>query len=237
LRFDSPVRRQASGLLETGVTEAQSSCQLYAVIEAGEAAPERLAAALGAADIASILIVPAAGQALDAAVARPLVEMARKAGAAALVAGDARLARTLGADGVHLGGVKHLAGAYEEARDILGKGGLVGIDPGISRHDAMTLAEAGADYVAFGAPAHLKDRDKARERREELIAWWAEIFQVPCVAFDVETVQEAEALWQAGADFIAVTLPAGQSSAAARELIASVAAMIRVSETASRGAA
>ena len=74
-------------------------CQLYVVIEAGDAAPERLAAAFGAADLASVLIVPPAGRPLDAAAARPLIEAAQRRGAAALVATDARLARSLGADG------------------------------------------------------------------------------------------------------------------------------------------
>ena len=208
-------------------------CQLYVVIEAGDAAPERLAAAFGAADLASVLIVPPAGRPLDAAAARPLIEVAQRRGAAALVATDARLARSLGADGVHLGSPADPGDAYQAARGILGPSGVIGVDPGISRHDAMTLAEAGADYIAFGAPAYLKDRDKARTRRDELVAWWAEIFQVPCVAFDVETAQEADALAAAGVDFVAVTLPAGQSAAAARDLVAAIAAAIGARETAS----
>ena len=208
-------------------------CQLYVVIEAGDAAPERLAAAFGAADLASVLIVPPTGRPLDAAAARPLIEVAQRRGAAALVATDARLARSLGADGVHLGSPADPGDAYQAARAILGPSGVIGVDPGISRHDAMTLAEAGADYIAFGAPAHLKDRDKARTRRDELVAWWAEIFQVPCVAFDVETAQEADALAAAGVDFVAVTLPAGQSAAAARDLVAAIAAAIGARETAS----
>ena len=177
--------------------------------------------------------MPPAGRPLDAAAARPLIEVAQRRGAAALVATDARLARSLGADGVHLGSPADPGDSYQAARAILGPSGVIGVDPGISRHDAMTLAETGADYIAFGAPAHLKDRDKARTRRDELVAWWAEIFQVPCVAFDVETAQEADALAAAGVDFVAVTLPAGQSAAAARDLVAAIAAAIGARETAS----
>ena len=221
------------GSREKGVPDAETGCQLYVAIEAGDAASERLAAALAAADLASVLIVPPAGRALEAATARPLVELARRRRAAALIAADAPLARRLGADGVHLGSSADPDGAYQAARAILGASGVVGIDAGISRHDAMTMAEAGADYVAFGAPAHLKDRDKARARRDELVAWWADIFQVPCVAFDVETAEEAEALAGVGADFVGLTLPAGQSPAAARDLLAAVAAAIGARETAS----
>jgi thiamine-phosphate pyrophosphorylase len=210
------------------VAQAETATQLYAVVEAGKAALDRLTAALSAAEFASMLILPPAGGALDADAARPLVETAQGKDVAALIADDPQLARTLRADGVHLSSAKDLADAYTHARGILGRVGIVGVDPGISRHDAMTLAEDGADYLAFGAPVHLNDRDKARIRRDELVAWWAEIFQAPCVAFDVETPEEAEALSRAGADFIAIRLPVGATPAATRELVAGIAAALGV---------
>jgi thiamine-phosphate pyrophosphorylase len=75
----------------------------------------------------------------------------------------------------------------------------------------MTLGEAGADYVGFGIPALVEDRETARERRLELVAWWSEIFEVPCVAFDVEADEDAGLLAQAGADFVALRVPATAS--------------------------
>jgi thiamine-phosphate pyrophosphorylase len=212
--------------------EAERASQLYAVLEAGEGARARLEAALGAAPIASVLIVPVPEATLEARAAKALIEMAQSANAAALLLGDAQLARTLRADGVHLDVGKNLADAYEQARGILGNRGVVGVDVGISRHDAMTLAEAGADYIAFGAPSHLKDRDKGRARRDELVAWWAEIFEVPCVAFDVETREEAEVLSRAGADFIGVRLPAGAAPAATSDFVAAIDAVLSLSEAA-----
>jgi thiamine-phosphate pyrophosphorylase len=224
--------RQRIGREGTGVTEDETATQLYAVVEAGEAALDRLMAALAAAEIASVLIAPSPGGTLDAAAARPLVLAAQRQGVAALIADDAQLARTLRADGVHLGTTRDLAAAYEKARSIVGQGGLVGVDAGISRHDAMTVAEEGADYVAFGAPAYLKDRDKARDRRDELIGWWAEIFQAPCVALDVETPEEAETLCRVRADFIGVRLPAGTTPAGTRELVAAIVAALGASASA-----
>jgi thiamine-phosphate pyrophosphorylase len=211
--------------------EAGRVAQLYIIVEVDEGAHERVEAALGTAGIACLLLAPPAGSALAADRLKPLVEAVQARQVAALIADDIELARAVGADGVHLG-PGNLEEAYERARSVLGDRAIVGVDAGISKHDAMTSAEAGADYIAFGAPARLKDRDKARVRRDELVAWWGEIFEVPCVALDVETRGEAEALVGAGADFIAVRLAAGESPGAARELLTDVTAALAVAEAA-----
>ncbi len=208
------------------MTKAPTGCRLYAVLEAGEAAGERLAAALAAVDLAAVLIAPAAGDRLQAAEAKLLVDRARRAEVSALVLDDAGLACAVGADGVHLGAQSDPEAAYASARQAVGGGRVVGASAGISRHAAMVLAEAGADYIGFGAPAHLGDRHKARLRREELIAWWAPIFEVPCVAFDVETPEEAHELAAAGADFVAVALPAALAPEAAAGLLRGAAQAI-----------
>jgi thiamine-phosphate pyrophosphorylase len=216
----------ANGPSGNGVAQDEAATRLCAVIEAGEAALGHLAAALAAAELACVLIAPVPGAGLEVHAAGPLVAAAQKRNTAALIAENAELARALRADGVHLSVAKTGSSGYGVARSLVGRGGIVGVDAGISRHDAMTVAEDGADYVAFGAPAHLKDRAKARVRRDELVAWWAEIFAAPCIALDVETPEEAAALARAGADFVGVRLPCAAPAAATRELVGAVAAAL-----------
>ena len=200
--------------------EVQS--RLYVCAVAG-ADPQQVAAHLDAAGAATLLIAAREGGALTAAEARPLVELAQKKDIAALIEGDAQLARTLRADGVHLPWSKDIAARYVEAREILGTRYIVGVDVGRSRHDAMSLAEDGADYIAFGIPPHVEDRASAAERRLELIFWWSEIFEVPCVAFDVDTAEDASALAAAGADFVAVRLDVDLPSADYAKIASAIA--------------
>jgi len=200
--------------------EARS--RLYVVVSAGDD-PSRVAPLLEAAGAATLLIAARHDAPLTADTVRPLVELAQKRDVAALVANDAQLARTLRADGVHLEWSKDIAARYAEAREILGNRYIVGVDAGRSRHEAMSLAEAGADYIAFGIPPHVEDRAAAGERRRELVAWWSEIFEIPCVAFDVETPEEAIALAAAGADFVAMAGDAIAAPDAAAGLAKAVA--------------
>lgn len=66
---------------------------------------------------------------------------------------------------------------YDHARKLLGSDKIIGALAGISRHMAMDLAEAGADYVAFHQ-ARLKPHE------EPIIQWWSSLFEVPCIAAD-----------------------------------------------------
>ena len=95
----------------------------------------------------------------------------------------------------------------------------------------MTLGEAGADYVGFSFPETSADRDAAVTQQLELISWWAEIFEVPCVAFDVATIEEARAVAAAGADFIAIRVAGGVSPANVRERVAAFGEAVATAHT------
>jgi thiamine-phosphate diphosphorylase len=81
---------------------------------------------------------------------------------------------------------------------------IVGVTCHDSRHLAMDAGEAGADYVAFGA--FFPTGTKATEHRAEIdiLQWWAEIFEVPCVAIGGITPANCGPLVAAGVDFLAV---------------------------------
>jgi len=184
-------------------TEATKLCL---VIEAGASASACLAAAIEAVDISVVILSGTPAQPLTAEAALPLIEIGQSRDVTVLIADDARLARTLRADGVHLSPSDAIQPDYETAREIVGTRFVVGAHAGKSRHDAMSLGEADADYIAFGAPAFVKDRDAALQRRYDMVSWWAEIFQIPCMAMDVATPEQADELASAGADFIAVPI-------------------------------
>jgi thiamine-phosphate pyrophosphorylase len=112
------------------------------------------------------------------------------------------LAHALGADGVHIG---QDDAPYAEARAIMGRNAIVGVTCHDSRHLAIEAAEAGADYVAFGAFYPTTTKEPKTRAEPELLRWWSEMMVVPCVAIGGITVANAKPLIDAGADFIAVS--------------------------------
>jgi thiamine-phosphate pyrophosphorylase len=127
--------------------------------------------------------------------------IAQKAGVAFIVNDRPDLAKKLGADGVHVG---QEDAPYAQARALLGPNAIVGVTCHDSRHLAMEAAEAGADYVAFGAFYPTATKAAKSHADPEILTWWQDIMQVPCVAIGGITVENGGALVEAGADFLAV---------------------------------
>lgn len=158
-----------------------------------------LESALGADDIAAVLLrLTPGGESELVGRVKLLAPVVQRAGAALVLDGNADLVGRGGADGAHLTGINALQGAIERLKPerIAGAGGLT------TRHDAMLAAEAGADYVLFGEPDFGNERP-GLGAIEDRIAWWAEVFEPPCVGYATSLV-EVGALAAAGADFVAV---------------------------------
>ncbi len=130
-----------------------------------------------------------------------LMPIAQRAGVAFIVNDRPDLAKKLGADGVHVG---QEDASCAEARALLGPDAIVGVTCHDSRHLAIEAAEAGADYVAFGAFFPTSTKEAKTRAEPELLSWWQEMMQSPCVAIGGITVENGGPLVQAGADFLAV---------------------------------
>jgi thiamine-phosphate pyrophosphorylase len=117
---------------------------------------------------------------------------------------------------------------YAEARRLMGKEKMVGVTCHDSRHLAMEAAEAGADYVAFGAFFPTTTKDAATRAEPEILSIWQETMEVPCVAIGGIAAANARGLAKAGADFLAVSAGvwahAGGPEAAVKALNAEIAA-------------
>ncbi len=111
------------------------------------------------------------------------------------------LAVKLDCDGVHVGQEDM---SYAEARRIVGPDRQVGVTCKDSRHLAMEAAEAGADYVAFGAFFTSTTKQVTTPADLEVLTWWSDVMEVPCVAIGGITVENCKPVIAAGADFLAV---------------------------------
>ena len=68
----------------------------------------------------------------------------------------------------------------------------------------MTAGEQGADYVAFGAFYPTATKITTTVAGTDVLTWWQDLFEIPCVAIGGITVENAGILSDAGADFVAI---------------------------------
>ncbi|TMJ44165.1 MAG: thiamine phosphate synthase [Alphaproteobacteria bacterium] len=132
---------------------------------------------------------------------RILKPIAQDRGVAFIMNDRPDLAAELDCDGVHVGEEDM---PYAEARRLLGPDHIVGVTCGSSRDRAITAAEAGADYVAFGAFFPSATKAAKHHAGLEVLRDWSETTVVPCCAIGGITQQNCGPLVEAGADFLAV---------------------------------
>jgi thiamine-phosphate pyrophosphorylase len=152
-----------------------------------------LRGALEAAETSSLLLRLGADGDADRII-RAVAALTGPRDIALMIEGDPDRIARCGADGLHLPyEEKRLAAALKRLHPdfIVGVGGLE------TRDDAMRAGEAGADYLLFGDDADVEPFEQVLERA----AWWAEIFETPCVAL-ARRLEEVGPLAAAGAEFV-----------------------------------
>ena len=182
-----------------------TDCQLYLIspLDVGGTFPERLARALDAGPVAAFQFrVKDIDEHEAARLAAPLQEICAAREVAFIVNDSISLAKRIKADGVHLG---QDDGTVEEARQRLGRDAQIGVTCHNSRHLAMEAGEAGADYVAFGAFFPTTTKQTEHRAEADLLRWWQELMEIPCVAIGGITPENCAPLVEAGADFLAVS--------------------------------
>lgn len=131
-----------------------------------------------------------------------LKPVAQARGVAVILNDRPDLAARSGCDGVHVG---QSDASYAEARRTMGPNAMIGVTCHDSRELAMDAAEAGADYVAFGAFYPTTTKETAHRPEPEILTIWQETVETPCVAIGGITAANAADLARAGADFVAVS--------------------------------
>lgn len=130
---------------------------------------------------------PEAPEEAAIAAANRLQPIAHAAEVALVIADRPGLVGPLGLDGVHL---SRDSGAVAALRKRLGREAVIGVATALERHEAMSLAEAGADYVAIGP----FDPGPSAQAAEALLGWWSEMIETPSVAEGAVTLETAERL-------------------------------------------
>lgn len=187
--------------MDTMTDDTPIRCRLVLIAPEG-VDPAALEAALSGGDVASV-ILPQYG--LDDGafqkLAESLVPVIQARGAAAMIAGDTRVAARVKADGVHVEGKPDLlADAIDRLQDKM----MVGAGGAKTRDDALALGEHRPDYVFFGRFGY--DNTPAPHHRNlTLGAWWAEMIEVPCIVMGGSDIASVGDVSRTGVEFVAVS--------------------------------
>ncbi|MCO5731959.1 thiamine phosphate synthase [Rhizobium sp. SSA_523] len=212
------------------MTLAEDRCRLVLVVPEGEgegandaALAEALSHALRGGDVASVILpqYDLSDQAFQTR-AEQLVPIIQEAGAAALIAGDSRVAGRVKADGLHMtGSMEELAETIEKFTPKM----IVGAGQATDRHSALEVGEARPDYIFFGK-LNGDIKPEAHPKNLALGEWWASLVEIPCVVMGGTDLSSALAVAESGAEFVALRRAVFDSPAGPAAAVAEINAML-----------
>ncbi|GJD50721.1 Thiamine-phosphate synthase [Methylobacterium crusticola] len=205
------------------MAEPQTRLILITAPGAGPDLAARLASAMAAGDVAAVIarLAPDDERGLVNTV-KQLAPVVQEAGAALVIACAGQevdlvtVAARGGADGIHVESGPEAGESLRALRERLRDGRILGVGSLDSKHAAMAAGEAGADYVLLG-----DDPEVSPESVLARAAWWAEIFETPCIAL-ARSVEAVPDLAATGAEFIGLPDavwdgPGGEAAVAAAQ--------------------
>lgn len=188
-----------------------------------DTAARTMGEALKGGDVASV-IVPQYGMDDNRfqKLAEQVVPVIQQAGAAALVAGDSRVAGRAKADGLHVaGGASDLGEAIEKHAPKL----IVGGGNAQDRHHALEIGEVQPDYIFFGKlDGDIKP--EAHPKNLALAEWWASMVEIPCIVMGGTDPASVLDIAETGAEFAALRLAVFAEPGRAAAIVQEVNAML-----------
>ncbi len=134
-------------------------------------------------------------------IAKQLLKLTNTYQSLLVINDDVNLAKSINADGVHLGKDDF---SIEKARNILGKNKIIGASCYADFKNAKPAIQASADYIAFGSFFSSAIKPQAPKADTMLIKQAKSEFTTPICAIGGITPQNAATVLNAGADMIAV---------------------------------
>ena len=208
------------------MSDVDTRCRLVLILPEGEDLSARAAmleGALKGGDVASVILPQYnLDDALFQKHAELLVSIVQQAGAAALVAGDTRVAGRVKADGIHVtGGVEELSETIEKFTPQF----IVGGGNATDRHKALEIGDAQPDYILFGKIGG-DIKPEAHPKNLALGEWWASMIEIPCIVLGGMDPQSALAVAETGAEFVALDKAVFADPAQAPHVVAAINALL-----------
>lgn len=208
------------------MTPVKNRCRLVLIVPQSDDAQkqvEDLQDALRGGDVASVIIPQ---YSLDDAAfqkrAELIVQHIQEAGAAALIAGDSRVASRVKADGLHVGGNgAALAEAVENFTPKL----IVGGGNADDRHKALEMGESNPDYVFFGK-LEGDIKPEAHPKNLALGEWWASMIEIPAIVMGGTDLASALAVAETGVEFVAMRSGVFDNAAGAARAVSEINALL-----------